>query len=70
MGYGIGRIPQDADEGYEDTRRAIAGAAGAEARRLAQEARPGPRCMRCGARATMNASLGPSCPDCYDDLAG
>jgi hypothetical protein len=26
-------------------------------------------CMGCGAPATMNASLGPACPDCYDDLS-
>jgi hypothetical protein len=26
-------------------------------------------CMNCGAPATMNASLGPACPDCYDDLS-
>ena len=27
-------------------------------------------CIGCGGRAEMNASLGPSCPDCYDDLSG
>ena len=26
-------------------------------------------CMNCGAPATMNASLGPACPDCYDALS-
>jgi hypothetical protein len=34
--------------------------------------RPKPRlqCAGCGAPAEMHASLGPSCPDCYDDLSG
>jgi hypothetical protein len=27
-------------------------------------------CIGCGGPAEMNASLGPSCPDCYDDLSG
>lgn len=26
-------------------------------------------CVRCGQPATMAASLGASCPDCYDDLS-
>jgi hypothetical protein len=28
------------------------------------------RCVGCGGPAEMNASLGPACPDCYDDLSG
>ena len=28
------------------------------------------RCVGCGGPAEMNASMGPSCPDCYDDLSG
>ena len=30
---------------------------------------PMPRCMRCGAVATMSASLGPACVEHYDDLS-
>jgi hypothetical protein len=28
------------------------------------------RCVGCGGPGEMNASMGPSCPDCYDDLSG
>jgi hypothetical protein len=28
------------------------------------------RCVGCGGPAEMYASLGPACPDCYDDLSG
>ena len=31
--------------------------------------RPRGRCIRCGAPATMMASRGLACPNCYDDLA-
>ena len=33
-------------------------------------ASPRSRCVGCGGPAEMNASLGPACPDCYDDLSG
>lgn len=36
----------------------------------AEQAAAAPRCDRCGRPATMNASLGPACDDCYDDLSG
>ena len=32
--------------------------------------RSGPRCLRCNRAATMSASMGPACPDHYDDLSG
>jgi hypothetical protein len=32
--------------------------------------RPARTCIGCGAPASMGASLGPSCPDCYDELSG
>ena len=28
------------------------------------------QCIGCGGQAEMNASLGPACPNCYDDLEG
>jgi hypothetical protein len=28
------------------------------------------RCLNCGRVATMHASLGPACDDCYDELSG
>ncbi len=47
-----------------------------EARLAELDARPAlaprkarPACIRCGAPATMSASMGPACPDCYDELA-
>jgi hypothetical protein len=27
-------------------------------------------CIGCGRPSEMNASLGPACPDCYDNLSG
>jgi len=28
------------------------------------------KCIGCGAPASMNASFGPTCPDCFDDHSG
>lgn len=28
-----------------------------------------PKCVKCGKPATMNASMGPSCANCYDELS-
>ena len=33
-------------------------------------ATPQRACVGCGAPSSMSASLGPSCPNCYDDLSG
>ena len=40
--------------------------------RILQSPQPNQRqqCIGCGGPAEMNASLGPSCPDCYDNLSG
>ena len=37
---------------------------------ILRQPKPQRRCIGCGGPAEMNASLGPSCPDCYDDLSG
>ena len=37
---------------------------------ILRQPKPKRRCIGCGGPAEMNASLGPSCPDCYDDLSG
>lgn len=65
--YGIGRVPADVDPADELL-------AEFEAERIQPTPRPRSTetCSyrRCRQPATMNASLGPSCPDHYDELSG
>ena len=69
--YGIGRVPADVNIVDE----AMAELEAAEImRRSTPKSTPSSyrprRCMRCGAAAMMSASLGPACPDHYDELSG
>ena len=77
--YGIGRVPADVNpvdeavaeiEAQEIVLRAQAQAWQATSRAAA--AYRYPRCSKrgCTRPGTMSASLGPACPDHYDDLSG
>ena len=62
MGYGIERVPDDVDRVAEDL-------ANLDAATRQPSRRATLRCCTCGAPTDTLASLGPACPEHYDELS-
>lgn len=68
--YGIGRVPVDVDQTTED----LAQLEAVKMNRLPQPDYPNGRRLSCGCTVyyrheVMSASLGSSCPDCFDRMS-